>query len=156
MKIYHFESEILVNASCDEVFQFFSNAENLEQITPDSLRFKILTPLPITMAEGIHIDYRIKLYGIPLRWETEITVWDPPNRFIDSQLRGPYKSWIHEHTFKDIDGKCLISDKVSYQLKGGILTPLINRWFVQKNLTKIFNFRRTRILTLFSFENPKN
>ena len=153
MQTYHFESEIIVHTPRDEIFQFFSDAENLEHITPDSLQFKILSPLPIAMGEGTQIDYRLKIYGLPLRWQTEITVWDPPNRFIDSQLKGPYKTWIHEHIFIDIDDKCLIRDKVSYQLKGGILAPIINQILVQKDVTKIFNFRAAKILTLFSAES---
>ena len=149
MRTYHFESELLVDAPREEVFQFFAKAQNLEQITPDSLRFEIITPLPIIMAKGVHIEYRLKIYAVPFYWLTEITLWEPPDRFIDSQLKGPYRSWVHEHIFTEVDGKCLIKDNISYQVRGGIFAPLINRMFVRKDVTKIFNFRSAKILTVF-------
>jgi ligand-binding SRPBCC domain-containing protein len=147
--IYHYQTEQKINKPLDQLFSFFSQAENLQQITPPWLRFKILTPLPVTMHAGTLIDYRLRLYGVPLYWQTEITVWEPPFRFIDSQIKGPYKSWIHTHTFRALDDGCLMEDNVQYQLYGGMLGSLINGLLVKRDIEKIFDYRREMIEKLF-------
>ncbi|HZA25273.1 MAG TPA: SRPBCC family protein, partial [Dehalococcoidia bacterium] len=91
-----FETEQWFPLRPEEVFSFFSDALNLELITPPWLRFKVLTVSPIEMKEGTVIDYRLRLRGIPLRWQSQITVWEPPHRFVDQQRRGPYRLWVHE------------------------------------------------------------
>lgn len=118
---HHFETEIDVPIPIDRVFAFFGAAENLQRITPPELGFQILTPLPIEIQSGSIIDYRIRLFGIPMRWRTEITVWEPPSRFVDVQVKGPYTEWIHTHTFESSPTGTLIRDQVQYQLP---LTPL--------------------------------
>ena len=128
--------------SPEDVFPFFSDARNLELITPDSIKFRILTPVPIDMHEGTLIDYALRIRGIPVKWRTLITVWDPPYRFVDEQLRGPYRQWIHEHTFTDEGSTTLMEDTVRYRVYGG---ALINKLFVQPDVTKIFN-SRTEVL----------
>ena len=130
----------------DALFPFFAEAANLEKITPPFLGFRILTPGPIEMREGALIDYRISLHGIPLRWRTEITAWDPPFRFVDTQIRGPYRQWIHEHTFEDRDGGTLCRDRVDYRVPGG---ALVNRVFVERDVRRIFTYRRTILFRLF-------
>ena len=95
----------VINKPLSEVFEFFSNAENLNKITPPDMQFKILTPLPIIIKKGTLIDYKIKVNGIPFNWQTEISEWEPNKRFVDKQLKGPYRVWIHEHTFEEKDGK---------------------------------------------------
>jgi ligand-binding SRPBCC domain-containing protein len=146
---YHFESEIKINAPLEDVFNFFSQAENLEKITPPWLKFKILTPTPINMGVGTLIDYRLSLYKIPLKWQTKISHWEPPHRFIDEQLRGPYKLWIHEHSFSEVADGCLIRDKVQYQLKGGMISPLLNQLFVRADIERIFSYRKKKIAELY-------
>ena len=125
-----------------EVFTFFADTMNLETLTPPWLRFEILTPQPILMRAGTLIDYRLRLRGIPVKWRTAITAWDPPVRFVDEQLQGPYRLWVHEHTFVDVANGTLVIDRVRYRVTGG---RLVNRLMVQRELHTIFNYRQTRL-----------
>lgn len=124
------------------VFEIFSNAFKLEQLTPPWLNFRVLTPGPIEMRSGRLIDYQIRLHGIPVRWRTEITRWEPPFRFTDSQIRGPYRRWVHTHTFEELDGGTLVRDRVEYSALGGSVT---NYFFVRAELRRIFNYRHNRL-----------
>lgn len=140
------EAEQLFPLSREELFEYFADAGNLEDITPPWLHFQILTPLPIEMCEGALIDYQIQLYRIPITWRTEITVWEPPYRFVDKQLRGPYTKWVHEHTFADHPAGTLMTDRVDYAVPGG---AFVNSMFVQKSLERIFEFRRETLSRRF-------
>lgn len=128
-----------------EVFAFFADARNLESITPPALHFTILTPGPITMKAGVLIDYRLRLHGMPLRWQSEITTWDPPTSFVDTQRRGPYRQWVHTHTFIERDGGTLCRDAVEYAVPGG---RLVERLFVRRSLDAIFRYRRDQLTRL--------
>lgn len=141
-KTFIFEKTITIDRPLQEVFEFFSKAENLERITPGWLQFKILTPTPVEIYQGRLIDYRLRLYGLPFRWKTEITVWEPPLRFVDSQLKGPYVSWVHEHRFKEKADQTIMTDRVEYAVPGGPLAPLINKLFIAGNVQKIFEYRK--------------
>jgi len=134
-------AELEVPLAQEETFSFFSKAENLQRITPDSLDFQILTPGPIEMREDTVIDYRIKSMGLPMRWRTLITVWDPPQQFVDEQIKGPYQTWIHRHSFIPLaEDRTLIRDYVRYELP---LTPLgeITHPIIRAQLNGIFRFR---------------
>ena len=134
----------------DRVFEFFADAGNLELITPPQLAFHILTPQPIKMAEGALIDYRLKLRGLPMMWRTEIAVWEPPRLFVDRQLSGPYKQWIHTHTFTELGAsETLIEDEVRYRLP---LEPFgdIGHFLVKRELEEIFDFRQQKVAELLS------
>ncbi len=140
------KSEVWLPRPLDEVFPFFAAARNLEVLTPRWLAFEVLAGSPPAMAEGVLIDYRLKLRGMPIRWQSEITKWQPPNMFVDEQRRGPYRRWIHEHRFLEADGKTLAEDFVRYAVPGGWLA---DRLFVRRDLSKIFRYRRDKLQTIF-------
>jgi ligand-binding SRPBCC domain-containing protein len=143
-------AEQLIKRPIDDVFAFFNKPENLAVLTPDSLGFRILTPTPIEMKEGSLIDYTIKLAGIRVRWTTLITAFDPPYKFVDQQLRGPYSFWHHTHTFKETDEGTLINDAVQYTLPFGALGKLVHTLIVKRRLENIFKYRAEAIEGYFS------
>ncbi|MEM7680605.1 MAG: SRPBCC family protein [Planctomycetota bacterium] len=133
----------------EALFPFFADAHNLERITPTFLKFRVITPKPIDMRVGALIDYRLKLHGIPIRWRTQITGWDPQTSFRDEQLRGPYKLWRHTHTFEEDGDATVCHDRVEYRVPGGPLAPLIEKWFVRKDVVSIFAYRAKALDELF-------
>jgi ligand-binding SRPBCC domain-containing protein len=132
-----------------EVFEFFSRAENLQALTPPWLNFKILGVRPQPIQKGTLINYSLRVHGIPLRWTSEIVEWDPPHRFVDLQLRGPYKLWRHEHRFEPKDGGTLISDTISLALPLGLLGQMAYKIKLQSDVQEIFSFRKEKIHVLF-------
>jgi ligand-binding SRPBCC domain-containing protein len=149
MQAKEIRTTTIINKSLSEVFEFFSKAENLNKLTPPKVHFTILTPLPIPMFPGQIIKYRIKLFGIPFFWKTEITAWNPPFKFEDKQLSGPYVIWNHQHLFKEVDGKTEMTDIVTYKSKGWILAPFLHWLFVDKNVNEIFAYREKRLDEIF-------
>lgn len=135
----------------EEVFPFFADAFNLEKLTPEFLNFKVLTPRPINMQSGCVIKYQLKVHHIPIKWKTTILEYDPPHKFVDTQDSGPYTLWHHTHTFESIDEgratKC--TDTVLYKPKGWILAPLINKYFVQRDVHSIFEYRFKKLEEIF-------
>ena len=131
----------------EAVFPFFGDALNLEAITPPWLGFRVASPQPIEMAPGALIEYRLKLHRVPIRWRTTIAVWDPPRRFVDVQLSGPYRMWHHTHDFVPAPGGgTLMRDTVRYALPLGPLAEAAHRLFVRRDLERIFDFRRDVVL----------
>ena len=141
-----FECDLWLPVPRAELFPFFADATNLEAITPPFLRFEVLTP-GVEIRAGAIIDYRLRVHGIPIRWQSEITVWEPPFRFVDEQRRGPYRRWHHEHRFEERDGGTLCFDTVDYDVIGG---ALIERLFVRRDVEKIFAFRSAKLRELFA------
>jgi ligand-binding SRPBCC domain-containing protein len=133
----------------ERVFPFFADAVNLESITPPLLRFRVVTPGPILMRAGVLIQYRLRIHGLPISWLTSIRDWDPPHRFVDQQVRGPYALWHHTHEFErvgtDEDPATLMRDTVRYAIGFGFLGSLAARAFVHRDVARIFDFRATAV-----------
>ncbi|HET7904187.1 MAG TPA: SRPBCC family protein [Candidatus Eisenbacteria bacterium] len=139
-------SKVWLPRPVEEVFPFFADARNLEELTPPFLRFQVLTPPPISMAAGTRIDYRLRLHGIPIRWQSEITAWEPMRMFVDEQRRGPYRAWIHTHRFTAKDGGTLVEDEVRYDVPGGALVYAL---FVRNDVARIFAYREAKLRARF-------
>jgi ligand-binding SRPBCC domain-containing protein len=146
MKVFMLDSSIWLPRPIEEVFAFFADAHNLGVITPPWMHFKTVTPDPIVMAVGTRFEHRLRVRGIPMRWESEITAWDPPQRFVDEQRRGPYRFWIHEHRFAAHGGGTEVSDHVEYGVPGG---AVVNSLLVAPDLRKVFEYRRKTLLQRF-------
>ncbi|MGD7652474.1 MAG: SRPBCC family protein [Verrucomicrobiales bacterium] len=147
MKIHQLNDQLWLPKPVGEIFDFFADARNLQLLTPPFLGFRILTPMPVEMKPGTIIDYKLRVHGLPIFWRTEISEWEPGRRFVDQQLRGPYRLWHHEHTFEPRDGGTLVSDKVRYAV---LLDPIIHPLFVKPDVQRIFSFRREKMLELFT------
>ena len=147
---YVLRTDITLDRPLEPVWALFADAANLQPITPPELHFRILTPMPIAMKRGTHIDYRIRLFGVPFHWKTEITCWQPGVRFVDEQIEGPFRRWTHEHVFERVDeGTTRIRDEVRYALPFGRLGRLAHP-LVRRRLDRIFDYRETRVRELLS------
>ncbi len=148
MTTHTFDAETFLPYPREHVFAFFSRAENLGELTPATLQFRILPPTPVTMEEGTEITYRIRLRGWPMKWKSRITGWNPPQEFSDEQLVGPYHRWIHRHTFESADGGTWLRDHVQYVLPfppfGELLRP-----FIAAELRSIFAYRKQAMERIF-------
>ncbi len=151
-KMFIFEQEQIINQPVSKIFSFFEKPENLSKLTPNWLRFNIKTKLPLGMKQGAEFEYTITIFGISMKWKTLISKYSPPNFFIDEQVKGPYKRWVHTHSFKEINGNVIIGDRVEYDLYGGFLKYIINI-FVGLSVNKIFNYRKISIEKEFSDKN---
>lgn len=145
--MYTLRRELLLPAPIHEVWSFFSDARNLATLTPPRLRFEVLNEGEIEMREGTQIDYRLRVRGVPIRWQSAITVWEPPHRFVDEQRRGPYRCWIHEHAFEAAGNGTIARDLVRYDHLGG---RLVNRLLVAPDLRRIFDFREKALRRVFA------
>lgn len=150
MKTFRFTTHQTIEQPIAQVFAFFSDAHNLAEITPPWLRFEVLTPAPIAMQVGTRIDYRLRLRGIPISWQSEITAWVPPRYFMDEQRRGPYRLWRHTHTFEETAAGTVVGDEVEYAVWG---SSVVNTLFVQRDIEKIFAYRAEKLDALFHRKN---
>jgi ligand-binding SRPBCC domain-containing protein len=152
MAEYILTRELTLDLPRRQVFDFFADAVNLERITPPELNFHIVTPQPISIDKGTLIDYKLRLRGLPITWRTEISAWEPPFRFVDQQLSGPYKQWIHTHTFTELaPDKTHIEDEVRYRLP---LEPLgdLAHFVVRRELAYIFDYRQQAVAEILSIK----
>ena len=147
---YRLETRLFVPAALPDVFKFFTDARNLETIAPPFLRLKVLTP-QVTMRTGARIDYRLRPRGLPLRWQNEITAWEPNVRFTHEQRRGPYSYWRHAHLFREVAGGTLLEDGVEYEVACG---SLLHQWVVAPELMRIFRYRQDALARVFG-EDPR-
>jgi ligand-binding SRPBCC domain-containing protein len=141
------EQEQTFDKPIDGVFSFCADARNLPLLIPDWIKFGMVTPGPVVMAPGTHIDYAVRLHGIPFAWQSEITVWEPPHCFVDEQRKGPYRFWIHTHTFEEVHpGRTIVRDVVRYGVPGG---TVVNKLLVAPDLGRIFSHRRRQLHEIF-------
>jgi ligand-binding SRPBCC domain-containing protein len=141
MRVYTLERSQVLPAEPGQVFPFFADARNLEAITPPFLRFEVVTPNPIVLRVGTLIQYRLRLHGLPLNWLTSIQLWDPPHRFVDVQVRGPYALWHHTHLLEEHPEGTLMRDVVRYALPFGPIGALAHTLFVRRDVERIFDYR---------------
>ena len=146
---YRLRHEQIVPRPLEEVFEFFARAENLETLTPEWLNFKIESVNPRPVQKGTLISYELRVRGLPLRWTSEIQEWNPPTRFVDLQIRGPYKLWHHTHTFIAEGNNTRIIDEVLYDLPFGPLGKIAHTLMVKSDVEKIFRYREMKIRELF-------
>lgn len=146
MQVFTLDTSHWLPRQPDEVFDFYADAFNLERLTPPWLRFEVVTPPPIIMRAGVEIDYRLRLHGVGMKWRSRITAWEPPLRFVDEQVRGPYRRWVHTHTFTCSEGGTLVRDQVQYAMLGGWLA---DRLLVRRDLRRIFAYRQQRLAEIF-------
>ena len=144
---YQYHEELLLPHAREPVFHFLASAENLNLLTPPWVKFSIVTPTPIEMGLGAIIDYRISLYRVPFKWKSKISVWDPPYEFCDFQVGGPYRYWLHRHTFEETPEGTLVTDHVDYRVPFG--WP-VEHLFMARELRRIFGYRRKLLLEIFS------
>ena len=137
----------IIPVPLERLFPFFSDATNLERITSSWLQFEVLTPAPIEIAAGTLIDYRLRWHRVPIRWRTEIEVWEPPFCFVDRQIRGPYRLWRHTHRFEEHRGGTLVEDTVEYSAPGG---RLVHRLVVDRDVASVFAHRQKILEEIFS------
>ena len=153
MHVYTLRTTMRLPVPRREVFAFFADAANLALITPPEIGFRMRTEGRIDMRPGTLIDYTIRLHGIPLRWRTEITRWQPPSEFADVQLRGPYALWVHTHRFREDGGETVIEDAIRYALPfgkpGRLAHPLVRR-----QLARIFSYRQEAVERYFRGRIP--
>lgn len=147
IRILHREQRI--PTPLPEVFAFFSEARNLDRITPPWLHFQVLSQTDRELKAGSLIHYQLGWHGIPLRWTSRIEEWCPPTRFVDTQLKGPYRLWHHTHSFEACDGGTLIRDTVQYAVPAGWLGDFFGGWMVRRDVERIFDYRVMKISAIF-------
>lgn len=147
-----FSASQLIPRPVEDVFEYFSRAENLEKITPPWLNFHIIGASTPEMGMGTLIEYRLKIHGLPIRWQSRIEGWEPKKKFVDTQIQGPYAKWHHTHNFEEVPGGTLVRDDVIYRLPLGKLGALFGGRFVKNDLEKIFSYRRKKIAEIFNYE----
>ena len=145
MTEYVLERTQVVPVPVEEAFAFFSDARNLELITPPWLRFRIVEA-PDVLGVGARLRYRLRLYGIPIRWRTEIVEWQPPRGFTDVQRRGPFRVWEHSHRLTPVESGTEIYDNVRYRIFFGPLGSLVRRLLVRGWVEGIFDYRAEAVV----------
>lgn len=151
MRIHLLERSQRVEVPVERAFSFYADGANLEPLTPPWLHFRLLNRQPLTLEAGALLDYRLRLHGVPISWQTRIEIWEPPHRFFDTQARGPYALWEHSHEFESAgEDAAVIHDRVRYAVPLGPIGALAHRLFVRRDLERIFDYRRDRTAALIA------
>jgi len=151
VRIHLLERSQRVEVPVERAFSFYADGANLEPLTPPWLHFRLLNRQPLTLEAGALLDYRLRLHGVPIRWQTRIEIWEPPHRFFDTQARGPYALWEHSHEFESAgEDAAVIHDRVRYAVPLGPIGALAHRLFVRRDLERIFDYRRDRTAALIA------
>jgi ligand-binding SRPBCC domain-containing protein len=145
-----FEKTTFIDAPLADVFEFFSAPQNLGRITPPEMRFRILEGPNRRLRQDDRITYSMRIWGVPVRWRTHITLWREGEAFADLQERGPYRHWLHTHTFREKDGRVEMHDRVEYELPFGALGAIFGGWMVRRQIEAIFSFREKVIHEVFA------
>jgi ligand-binding SRPBCC domain-containing protein len=151
--IHSLDRQHLVHAPLDRVFEFFCDASNLEVLTPPWLHFSVITPAPVEMRAGTLIEYRLRIHRVPMRWISRIEEWEHGRRFVDRQVRGPYRLWCHTHEFAVHPQGTLLRDSVRYELPFGPLGALAHAAIVRRDLQRVFDYRREQVDRRFPRED---
>jgi ligand-binding SRPBCC domain-containing protein len=150
MKLFRLQTEQVIPAPLETVWDFFSSPVNLKLITPPYMGFDILTPVPDKMEAGLIIAYTVRpLFNIPMHWVTEITHVEPMRFFVDEQRFGPYRFWHHRHTFTPVECGVRMEDLVYYALKQPLIDGIIHKLLVRPRLEEIFEYRRRKVEEIF-------
>jgi ligand-binding SRPBCC domain-containing protein len=150
MVTHVFHASQWIPASMEKTWDFFSSPGNLALITPPEMKFVVLTNFTGGIFEGMLIDYKLRVSGIPFRWQTQILSVKEPDTFTDVQVKGPYKLWKHTHYFEQGNGGVMMKDEVLYKLPFGIIGNIVHRLLVRKKIEKIFSYRRSMINKIFA------
>lgn len=145
-----------VPAPIEKVFAFFSDAQNLERMTPPWLRFKILSQSTPQIQLGTEFEYSLRIKGVPVRWRSRIDEWAPNQSFVDIQLKGPYAKWHHTHTFRTENGGTRMEDIVLYRLPFGLMGDALMGWYVSRDVKEIFEYRAKIMDQIFSEDQKTN
>jgi ligand-binding SRPBCC domain-containing protein len=155
VSIHVLERSQRVEVPVERAFDFYVDALNLEPMTPPWLHFEVTTPGDLTLRQGALLDYKLRLHGVPVRWQTRIEIWEPPVRFVDVQARGPYSLWEHTHSFEaDGDSATVIHDRVRYAIPLGPLGALAHVLFVRRDLERIFDYRSEAVSERLVLASP--
>lgn len=150
MKTYRLLTKQTLPISLDQAWNFFSNPNNLREITPPELNMRIRTETDGRIYNGMIIEYDVTpLLGFRFKWLTEIKHLNAPQMFVDEQRFGPYQFWYHQHFFQEVEGGVEVTDLVHYRIPFAFLSPLINRLVVEGKLSQIFNYRRQILINRF-------
>ena len=156
MKFYHFDRTQILHLPLAQAFAFFADPRHLEAITPGFVHFKFLRDPPPILQAGSVVDYRIRMFGVPVRWQARIEVWEPPHRFVDAQVRGAFASWHHTHLFEDAgDGRTRMREQIEFAMPMGVLGRIAYRLFVARTLERIFDLRAERLSALMPRASDK-
>lgn len=154
MGFYILQRRQIVPTDMEVVFAFFESPRNLEEITPPWLRFEVAHTTDESMKLGTEIQYRLRWQGLPMKWRSRISEYDPGVMFADEMLRGPYKRWYHRHFFRPVEGGVEVIDEVEYALPLGALGRAVHVTVVRRQLEAIFDFRGEAIAARFGCTDP--